>query len=333
MTIGLDYVAARFGYEQLPAVLAALQPFLGVPEEQEHGRDTYRESATFSTGGGAAWTTGRADCHVKLSGGSCAQWASPLALLRLLQKHGAHFTRLDLRIDDHSRQLIDLDKVTEAVEAGNVARFRRAEPRQPIANVLTGELAGRSWVFGRRGGDGSGRYVRIYDKGLESKGEIDCIRLELEASGDYCREVARVLLMCEDDGEWCRLAGQYVVGSIDFVNRACPSAHGHLDRMPLLDWWARVVDAVGGGLRLKLERVKVELRESLDYLRSAFSRRLAQAAVVVEQTGHDSAALLDAFVRDLVAVGRPKVRGWVPGPVELSMCPVELLGLSSGGGA
>ncbi|MBN2293545.1 MAG: replication initiation factor domain-containing protein [Pirellulales bacterium] len=137
-------------------------------------------------------------------------------------------TRLDCAFDDFRRS-VTLDQVKDAAMAGNFSGFRRWKPDEP--RTRSGEYEGRAVYFGRRGKDGGGRYLRVYDKGLESGGKIDSIRWEPE----FCKHKARAalwLLAQQDTLEgfttanvtpWCRVAGS---GSGDTTAGHCISSIG-----------------------------------------------------------------------------------------------------------
>ena len=109
--------------------------------------------------------------------------ATKLQLMHDLEALGVKCTRIDLAADDFTRKRLVMDVIHQAATAGHVVGFRCYDPRRPLKNMQTGQLAGDTAYFGKRGNHGSGRYVRFYDKGLESNGEVDSIRYEVELSG------------------------------------------------------------------------------------------------------------------------------------------------------
>jgi len=151
-----------------------------------------------------------------------------------------HFraTRIDLCFDDYQR-IISPHEVAEVAAEGNFTGFRKYDPRAP--RRISGELIGDSVYFGTRGKNGAGRYLRNYDKKLESKGEIDSVRWEVEFSKDMADAVMSMLAMVEGLEEFAGVIGKLIGGSIDFIDRDGT----HIDRMERLEFWQRIIDLLG----------------------------------------------------------------------------------------
>ena len=99
----------------------------------------------------------------------------------------------------------------------------------------------------KAGSSGSGKYMRIYDKGLESEGREDFIRWELELSGKCAAEVCSKVLKCPDVASYGGLLGAVIAGVIDFRVRAKGRGQReHASRRERMQWWAGVVEVLGG---------------------------------------------------------------------------------------
>ncbi len=107
--------------------------------------------------------------RVELNGNALASITGDesVELLRWLLM-GRKCTRIDVRLDwqcpDGERiGLIDL--ATASCRGDELCRARRWKPHEDMSGT---ERVGHGLYIGRRGKDGSGRYLRIYDKGLET---------------------------------------------------------------------------------------------------------------------------------------------------------------------
>lgn len=147
-------------------------------------------------------------------------------------------TRLDLCFDDYKRIILP-HEVAEVAKEGNVSGFRVFDTHQP--QKINGGLEGDSVVFGRRGENGSGKYLRCYDKQLESKGDFNCIRWEVEFSKEKASGLFFALSRCSDVEEFAAMVGAFIGGSIDFVVRK----DKNLGRAERLGWWADIVEILG----------------------------------------------------------------------------------------
>lgn len=223
---------------------ALIVKVLGEPERLARSFYSYREAEGWATGGKACWTVGRRECLFSLNGDSLAWWDAPglRQLMRELWAMGARCTRLDVAYDDFERS-VPLEEVHRAALSGCVVGFKVYQAHRPV-NLCTGELMGDSACFGRRGENGSGKYLRIYDKALESKGEMDCIRWEVEFSQERANQAFAVLAGADDQEGWGHAVGALVAGSIDF--RVQDAGNGqHVLRRERLNWWAVMLQRLG----------------------------------------------------------------------------------------
>jgi hypothetical protein len=159
-----------------------------------------------------------------------------------------HATRVDVAIDPPMESIesgtsfgIDLQHLAEmSYLQGQLVGARICRVQQSYSD---GADSGRTVYFGKRGDAGSGRYVRIYDKGVES-GQAPSgawHRFEVEFSGDVATQVGEML---QDNERADRLAQELAgiaFGSIDF--RVDNGARTHKER-PRVTWWAKFLDDV-----------------------------------------------------------------------------------------
>ena len=302
-------------------IQAFVETYLGAAVQRDRGANTYAHSVAWESGALLAWTEDRAECWLSINGDSCDLILPELKLefLQGLRGLGAKCTRVDAAIDVR-RDLLTMERVHAAARADHVVGFRRYEPVQPVRDMRTGELAEDQARFGRRGRDGSGRFVRVYDKGLESDGELDCVRVEVELSGDMAAQVFELMLCGASDlAELERNLGRCVVASIDFADKS--GAHGHRDRFERLTWWQRIVDLVGSAT-IAVERVQPTLERSVEFIKRVAPMIFARLVRAVDLAGMAGEQLLSQLVSDLLERGQQKlelVGGARPGDLRIDV--------------
>lgn len=116
------------------------------------------------------------DCIVKIPGEALASVEREIHLkvIVMIYEWGFKATRIDLAIDDYEKAL-----------SQDIAR--KLHDQKYLKKIKTGRKVenlnpkdGWTYSFGSRDSD---KYIRIYDKEAESKGEINAIRYELECKG------------------------------------------------------------------------------------------------------------------------------------------------------
>jgi len=184
------------------------------------------------------------------------QWAG-LQFIRGLLQFDFQPSRVDGYIDDMTR-IITPSRIAAKVLAYDLDSGRQT--RRDYAGFKTAsqqyELSKGGWLtadvlsFGRRGKKGSGRYLRIYDKDLESNGENQAIRYELETSDFKAQTWFRLLVRAKDEAELSQIIGGAVVGSIDFIKRSDKPDEKNLARIERYEFWQRILDAVDKAIKL-----------------------------------------------------------------------------------
>ncbi|QQE12316.1 replication initiation factor domain-containing protein [Planctomycetota bacterium] len=154
-------------------------------------------------------------------------------------------TRIDVFWDDY-RRIIEPNQVIDDADKGNISGFRKWQGYGE-RSFRDGELVrhGDTACFGRRGSDGSGKYLRVYDKYLESDGEMDCVHWEVEFSQERGKKVMLNLAMAEDVERMSGMIGAVIGGVVDFVDREAKRREKNIPRLNQLEWWARIIDILG----------------------------------------------------------------------------------------
>ena len=301
LKVGLDWLSFVGSSARIQELKACNVDRWGDPEAVERGGCSYQRQLRYQCGAVLFYSDGRDDCMLSCPGAALAS-IDPLEQLRLLrQLHGLgyHTSRVDARVDDYARA-VELDQVHAAAEAGDFTSFRLTEAKQPKRLTADGlQKTGDSRTFGRRGANGSGVYYRVYDKQLESRGEVDCVRWEVEFSGPRARVAGRMLADCEDVGQLVKLCGELVGGHIDFRERLNET---HVDRRRRLGWWQTFLERIGRAV-IAVDRVKAPLQAALAAMSRQYKSTLGQALIECQRTGVDFFSLL----RELVLVGASEV--------------------------
>jgi hypothetical protein len=127
-------------------------------------------------------------------------------------------------------------------------------------------------------------FYRIYDKLLESCGEVDCIRWEVEFSNERAHEVGRNLsALVEDPTAAERFISSQIAGNIDFRIRGNET---HVDRRPRLSWWSMLVARLGEA-RTVVSRLKNSLQASAAWIKKSVAPTLAKLHFASQQQGRD----------------------------------------------
>lgn len=285
--VGVDqFTLVGHGVDARQGMLAVLQSYLGVGQAGLYGHNTYKSSWCFECGAELNWTDGRDDWCVALRGRTLQLVGEEKHVQFLIDtdRYAHHCTRVDCRLDDYSRKLIDLQLVREAREAGNFVGPRKSQIIEDGRNVGGRlKLEGATYAFGTR----DSTRVIFYDKGLQSKGLICSNRCEAGYYKDKAAAAWVKLISAARSGvsSFTRAAGELVCGAVDFRLRG---DHKHLSRMPRLSWWAAVVDLLGS-IRVKIERIASTLNSSLTSMIRQYGRKIGRAAAVAEGLGYDLA--------------------------------------------
>jgi hypothetical protein len=323
LTIKLDWLNTTHPCGQRDEVAKLVSVFLGEPEHQLWGKHTYREHLAWETKAALFWTEGRAECLLSLNGDSLD--FIPVEKLRQfladLDDLKANCTKMDIALDDYQRR-VTIEQIEQAFKAKQVCGFRlgqRQNPERWKGQQL--QPIGDSFDLGRRGGNGSGKSLKVYDKALESHGEIDAIRWELKLCGERAGQVFEDLCGYESDAKLVKKLTNCVGGCIDF--KADPN-QTHLDRRPRLAWWQSLLDVLGSA-RLVVNRVTPPLQKTLLYLWETYIPKLAVGRVIIEGRGGDFLGMLMGWLQaaekevdwnrmgrldlglDFVALGVPRV--------------------------
>jgi len=260
---------APFG---VPEVLLATSLLLGCEPgdwvETESGSYGYQKGLV-GPGGARLWwdAPGRDDIHVSLPGQACqlAGQERLVSFLRFCLGHGGKPTRCDTAIDDY-RRIVSPGQVLETLQGPDVVTHAQKVLTQQGGVVGSRNLTGATVYLGAAG---SRQRLRVYDKGLESAGKLDCIRWELESRKEAAETMAAALAF----QDWGSVMASRLVGFVDF---RVADSHSEVERRERLPWFQLLV-----GLARKasayLPKVPRTAEQMVDWLDRAIGPTLAVA--------------------------------------------------------
>lgn len=197
---------------------------------------------------------------------------------------GLRCTRFDWAIDDYSRTL-SLSDIRFAYETGSYGRCRSMQMYSSGAAGQAPIVTGFS--CGSRQSD---KYIRIYDKEIESRGSAnygDSIRYEVEFKGDYAERLFEEFVFAATVEQAFDIASKYAIGCIDFIDRTNP----HLDLCPVAPWWQSFVAAVGGKKRMAVPRVRRTVDKIIHFVEKQVVKSLALLQVCMGEVWFDQTVI------------------------------------------
>ena len=216
----------------------------------------------------------------------------------LTDKYGdrVKWSRLDVAIDDHEKTITPARFAQHCLGVEDIV----ANDLAPLAaGVVTSIRRQRAvkYTTGRRtcilGVSGSLRFLRVYDKDLESDGAIKATRMELQLRNENAQEaMARILASDNVARAMVEELSRYV----DFREVSGDGDRRHSSRWKRCSWWEKLVGS---------ERVKRIRREPAEVVRDG--RRLlenikrgirARCRTLVEVFGGDLKLAMRALVMD-----------------------------------
>jgi len=208
----------------------------------------YQNSGRSLQGVKFAWNNQNADgkIQVLISIPGKVMSAMPMLWVREMAMEiisvGLECTRLDATIDDYGKRL-NFSTLADALLSDNHAKFK----------TWAFQYSSKGGVSFKLGSRESPRSTTIYDKAIESKGEINADRIETKFGAKVAHDVLLRWLMIDPDelgddweAESAKYLAQSVVGSIDFIDRQSKPDEKNLKRIPRLAWWQQFVTLMEG---------------------------------------------------------------------------------------
>jgi len=175
---------------------------------------------------------GRDDIHLSLPGQACqiAGEKRLRSLFRYSLGHGGKPTRCDVAIDDYRRVISPAD-VLKTIQGPDCVTHARKWLVQQGGVVGSADLTGETAYLGA---PSSRQRLRVYDKGLESEGEIDAVRWELESR----KEAAETMVLALAYRGWGEVMASRLAGFVDFKD---VESHSEVEKRRRLSWFRQLI--------------------------------------------------------------------------------------------
>ena len=250
-SISVDWLQGTIPFERMDLLFSYLSDLCETqPEIYNHGLMGYQCSAEWHPFGiKVMWDAERVarNFHanricIQLTGQSLAGFP-PSSLMQFMHDMSVKFwlkcSRIDLAFDDFEK-IIRPAEVAEYANQGSYKGFRKHRP--VIEQRRDGELLGEGIYFGTRGKSGGGKYLRCYGKDIESNGETDSIRWEVEFSKEKANRVFFDLAMAQNLPDFATMISLFIGGAIDFIERGSSGKYSKIDR---LAFWEQILHHLG----------------------------------------------------------------------------------------
>jgi hypothetical protein len=253
---GIDYIRAVGPADLYGTALIYLENLFGPWDRSGERARFFEHYVQWANGARFYWGHGSEIVCVDLPGGALSSRfaaAARIDVMRALRAFGFRFTRVDVAFD-FVNQGVDLyDHVDASIDAGQLRRTRSVKR---VVEKVSGAIKGRTVYLGLRGGDGSGRMVRCYDKGLQTKAFTEPGRWErweaeftrgpcmaADAGGANSPVAHQVACKLIDAPDWLPVAIEVAFGAVDFREGKGGDGIGIEDR-PRPPWWAELLARV-----------------------------------------------------------------------------------------
>jgi hypothetical protein len=188
--------------------------------------------------GGLFWSDKLHRATVDVSGQGCDRMGPEnyFTLIKELdtQTEVTNVPRCDVAFDDFQR-IASMDQIHEACDKRQMSPPRsylplRQKDPQGVRVTDTAQLGLR---------DSADVFIRIYDKKMESDGEIDAIRYEAELHDRAGLKAFKNLAAAVDLADMQRVLGEIIVTHLDFRKREEVSERNS-NRADRVEWWEKV---------------------------------------------------------------------------------------------
>ncbi len=307
---GVHWLRISFDFKQLDSVKAMVCSFFGVCEMCYNGILSYSARFIWASGVSLCFDEDpelRQKAHrgritLDVPGSCCDELTAPdlLLLKQYCQELRGKCTRIDVFFDDYNR-LVNLDELRDTVEKNDFSGFRIVgqNSTRDRTKKKNGGMTYDAVTFGRRGSKGSGKYLRVYDKNLESKGEENCIRWEVEFTQHYAEEVFKILAGADGNLDvYAICCGSLVAGCIKFVHR---NGDKNITRLELYDWWESIEKCLGV-LHIRIAKKKNSLTGMIEWT----ERQVSPTLSVIAQAFKTERDLYD-WLQEIRDVGESKL--------------------------
>lgn len=276
--VGLHWLRISFNQKDLKQIKSWINNFFGESDSDGYGLWSYDSRFIWPSGASLSYDSDKERCQTvhrgrftfELPGRACDELTAPdmLLLIEGFERFGGLCTRIDIFFDDYDR-LVEPSDLHEVIDRYDYSGFKMAHKKQTLK---CGDLAHDEVMFGRRGQNGSGKYLRVYDKDLESDGEKNCVRWEVEFSQRKSQEVFTVLAGVSGDLEaFATICGALIGGCINFVHR---NGDRNIGRLDVYEFWELITESLGK-LSIRIEKKKNTLTGVIEWTERQVAPSLA----------------------------------------------------------
>ena len=213
--------------------------------------------------------------HVQISGKGCRylesldnfDWNRFLGHLVFL---GVKFTRIDVAIDQ--KQYFDCDRIQRYLKTDRVCTRFRKYGETSTSYIGSSELCGKTIYFGSRKSE---IFIRFYDKGLESDGQIEGTRLEIVLRDDKANEFVFQYLNKENFYNLTYLTSKVINYYLRFIK--CDATRK--ERCSIANWWSDFINTVE---KLSLGKGKEVI--TLDRICKWFEKQVSTSLKLIIET-------------------------------------------------
>jgi DNA relaxase NicK len=202
---------------------------------------------------------------------------------------GGKCSRIDVYFDDYAR-LVSFDELVGVATRGDFSHFLdftyKGGGRRGKGKLRNGVISDEHTyerrrtkttreevAFGRRGSRGNGKYLRWYNKELESEGEFKCDRWEVEFTQKKADLVFKKFAATAGDLEaFATLCGSLIAGCVTFVKR---TGDKNIDRLDHYIWWEKILAILGQGIAIRVRRKEDSLTGKIEWVTRNVSPSLA----------------------------------------------------------
>lgn len=292
-SIGIDWLQGTVPFDRLQVLMLYIEKMSGNPPEiLNHGFLGYQCAAEYHPYGiKVMW-----DCDeqarkrhgnrvlLQFCGESLSQFF-PSDLHQFLFDLSVEFwfraSRIDLAFDDYEK-IIRPEEVNEYANQGSYSGFRKH--KFIGGSKRSGVATDEGIYFGSRGKNGGGKFLRCYAKDIESEGETDSIRWEVEFSKEKANEVYFNLAMSESVEDLATKIALFIGGSIEFCERY---ESGKIDPSGKLAFWEQILHYLGAAV-LRSPQKLTEIKDSMEWIEQSVAPSLKKIREAIGSEWYES---------------------------------------------
>jgi len=185
--------------------------------------------------------------------------------VRYLASGGYKCTRFDWAIDDFNRSL-DIGVMADMCSQGNFFGARCWTLYSSKRSVYS--EVGKTLYIGSPGSD---KRLRVYDKNVESNGEINSIRMECQYRDDKAHSIFIKFAGSDTDAEACDYSSRATISEFGFVIRDNET----LSRCSSVDWWVSFCDRIGTKVSTSISRLQTMVSDKMRWIEEQVAGTLA----------------------------------------------------------